>query len=359
MAKQWRNAVVGVGVVGEWHVRILKQMAETSKTAGLVAVCDIDVEKAKKALAKNGLEHVPVYADEKELLEKSDCEVVHICTPSGNHQDPASMALQAGRHVIVEKPMEIRLERIDKVIETAQKTGQRLAGIFQNRWNRANRAMYDAARAGKFGQLTFAASYTPWYRTDQYYRDGGWRGTWALDGGGAIMNQSVHSVDLIQWIAGPVKQVSAYGSSLIHPEIEVEDTLASAVVFENGAYGHIMGSTAMYPGYNVRVEVGGSEGTAVSEAGLKCWKFKGVSKEQEADYIDEINTGRSKNTGGGASPTDVGTELHICNIEHILSSWEAGKDADTSGTEARKAVAIIMALYESAKKGGVPVKVPT
>src|SRR5438045_4866529 len=113
--------------------------------------------------------------------------------------------------------------------------------------------------------MSLAGCYTPWYRSDEYYRDGGWRGTWRLDGGGAMMNQSVHAVDLIQWIAGPVKSVSAYAGSRIHPEIEVEDTLACSLQFVSGAFGVIMGSTAMWPGIAVRIELGGAEGTAVSE----------------------------------------------------------------------------------------------
>ncbi|MFT3786254.1 MAG: Gfo/Idh/MocA family oxidoreductase [Tepidisphaeraceae bacterium] len=356
--KTTKHAIVGVGVIGDWHVRILgKQMQHRSQ---LLAVCDLDVEKAKKSLDKHGLQHVPVFADEKEMLAKvPDIEVVHVATPSGAHADPSILAMEAGKHVIVEKPIEITLPKIDRMLDTAQKRGVRVAGIFQNRWNKANRAIKDAAAAGRFGKITFGGSYTPWYRTDQYYRDGGWRGTWALDGGGAIMNQSVHSVDLLQWIVGPVKQVSAYASSLIHPEIEVEDTLASAVVFENGAYGHLMGSTAIYPGGAVRVEVGGSDGMAVSESGLKVYRFRGDDAAQEADkaLIESINATRSKTTAGGSSPTDLPTDLHQFNIEHILDSWAAGKDADTNGVEARKAVAIIVALYESAKKGGVPVKV--
>jgi UDP-N-acetyl-2-amino-2-deoxyglucuronate dehydrogenase len=354
--KTWKNAIVGVGVIGDWHVSLVKALPQCD----LVAVCDLDEAKAKKSLAKYGLEHVPVYADEKSMLDRhSEIEIVHVCTPSGAHADPAVLAMEAGKHVIVEKPLEITLPKIDRMIETSIKRNVRLAGIFQNRWNPANRALFDAARNGRFGTITFAASYTPWYRTDQYYRDGGWRGTWALDGGGAMMNQSVHSVDLIQWIAGPVKQVSAYASSLIHPEIEVEDTLASAVVFDNGAFGHISGSTAMYPGGAVRVEVGGSDGSAISESGLKMYKFRGDEASQAKDkaFVEATNATRSQTSGGGSSPTDMPHELHYQNITHILDRWEANQDADTSGPEARKAVAIILALYESARKGGTPVMV--
>src|SRR5207253_5562588 len=128
-------------------------------------------------------------------------------------------------------------DRIDQMIETAQRHNVRLAGVFQNRWNEANRALKAAADEGRFGRLAWAGSFTPWYRPDKYYEEGGWRGTWKLDGGGAIMNQSVHSIDLLQWIVGPVKRVSAYASSRIHPKIEVEDTLSPSLEFNNDAYG--------------------------------------------------------------------------------------------------------------------------
>lgn len=353
MAKRWKVAICGVGGVGEWHMSVLKR----SEEAELVAVCDIKPENAQKAINKHGLHHLPVYTDLKKMLDETAVEAVHIATPSGAHMDPAITIMEAGRHVICEKPIEIQLPKIDRMIETAIRKNVRLAGIFQNRWNRANRAIADAAHAGRFGRITYAGSHTPWYRTDQYYRDGGWRGTWALDGGGAIMNQSVHAIDLIQWICGPIRQVSAYGSSLIHPEIEVEDTLAASVLFENGAYGVIMGATSMWPGGPVRIEVGGEKGTAVSENGLQRWRFADEKEEESKAFRERVNAGQTNTTGGGANPQDVPQWMHAENIKHIYKSWEAGKDAETAGPEARKAVAIILALYESAKKGGAPVKV--
>ncbi len=352
MAKKWKCAVVGTGVVGEWHVKLLPQIAN----AELVAICDIDGDKANDKLKKNNLSSIPVFTDQAEMLKKQpDIEVVHICTPSGNHMAPAILAMEAGKNVITEKPMEIQLDRIEKMGEVAKKCGVKIAGIFQNRWNESNRAIKKAADEGRFGTMSFGACYTPWYRTDQYYSDGGWRGTWALDGGGAIMNQSVHAVDLLQWIMGPVKVVSAHASSRIHPAIEVEDTLACALTFKNGAHGVIMGTTAMYPGGGVRIEVGGGDGTAISEGGLRKFSFRDKRPDDEL-LMEKLNTKQST-TGGGASATDVGLDLHCRNIISILESWERGEEAETNPVEARKAVAIILAMYESAKNGGVPIEV--
>ncbi len=353
MPKQWRSAVVGVGTVGSWHCRILGKI-ENNK---LVAVCDKDPEKAKQTLAKIGIENLPIYSDLKEMLTKEQIDVVHVCTPSGDHMSPAITAMEMGKNVICEKPMEIELDRIDKMIAAAKKNNVKLAGIFQNRWNTANAALKQAAVEDRYGRVSFAGCYTPWYRTDEYYREGGWRGTWKLDGGGAIMNQSVHAVDLLQWIAGPIKSVSAYMGTRIHKEIEVEDTLTCSVQFESGAFGVIVGTTAMYPGISVRIEIGGENGTAVTEygQGLRTYKFRTPKPEDESTIKScAPSTGVS---GGAASNVDVALDLHARNISNILEAWERGEEAETNGPEARKAVAIILAMYESAKNGGQAVAV--
>src|ERR1700722_17822403 len=218
MPKIWQVAVVGTGVIGEMHVKLLSQMPNFK----LVALCDKRPGRGPEVLAKYKITDVPVYEDQATMQAKHKLDAIHLATPSGDHMGPAVLAMEAGINVVCEKPMEIELGRIDAMTACAAKNKVRIAGIFQNRWNDANRAIKAAADEGRFGTLSYAASFTPWYRDDKYYRDGGWRGTRKLDGGGAIMNQSVHSIDLLQWIAGPVKRVSAYGSSRIHPEIGVE-----------------------------------------------------------------------------------------------------------------------------------------
>jgi UDP-N-acetyl-2-amino-2-deoxyglucuronate dehydrogenase len=351
MARKWRSAVVGTGVVGEWHCRVLNRLDDVE----FVSVCDILPGQGEKALGKSNIVGPKVYTDLQQMLKSEKLDIVHVCTPSGNHLEPVVECMKAGVNVICEKPLEIKPDRIDRMIEAADKYKVKLAGIFQNRWNRANRLLHDAAQKGRFGTIGFAGCATPWYRTDQYYRDGGWRGTWALDGGGAIMNQSVHAVDLLQWIAGPVKTVSAYASSRIHPEIEVEDTLACALTFESGAHGTIMGATSMYPGYGVRVEIGGSNGSAVSENGLKHWRFADES-EEDKKMIETLRA-RAEASRAGSSNVDQGIGLHILNVKAIHESWERGEEAETNGPEARKAVAIIVAMYESAAKKGQPIEV--
>lgn len=379
MSRQWKCAVVGTGVVGEWHVRTIPNLPN----AKLVAVCDIDPAKSAAALEKNKLTGIPQYTDLAQMLRKEDIEVIHLCTPSGAHMEPAITAMQAGKNVMCEKPLEIHTDRIDRMIETADRHKVRLAGVFQNRYNEANRALKAAADEGRFGRIAWAGSFTPWYRPDKYYEDGGWRGTWKLDGGGAVMNQSVHSIDLLQWIVGPVKTVSAYASSRIHPKIEVEDTLSASLVFQNGAFGTILGSTAMFPGQPPKIEVGGENGMAISQNGLAIWKFRderpgdadlrnrlspppadGVAARIKAHGGDELYNQifatagiQTKSSGGGSSNTDVPLDLHGRNMHAILTAWDENRDAETYGPEARKAVAIIQAMYESVRKGGMAVEV--
>jgi predicted dehydrogenase len=341
-------------MVGSTHVRVIPQM----KSAKLVALCDHHPDRAVEAMRKAEVPaaDVPVFRELDEMLRSVDVDVVHLATPSGTHRDIAIAAMAAGKHVICEKPLEIKTERVDAMIAAAQKHGVRLAGVFQNRWNEANRALKAAAEEGRYGTLSWAGCFTPWYRTDKYYQDGGWRGTWAMDGGGAVMNQSVHAIDLLQWIAGPVARVSAYAGSRIHPTIEVEDTLSCSLRFASGAFGTILGSTALYPGQPARVEIGGANGTGISENGLKVFKFRD-ERPADAELLARLAP-QAKATGtAAANPADIGSNLHRRNLEAILGAWAENRDAETSGPEARKAVAIVEAMYESARLDGAPVDV--
>jgi UDP-N-acetyl-2-amino-2-deoxyglucuronate dehydrogenase len=337
--------------VGEWHVRTIPKLPNCQ----LVAVCDLETAKGRKALEKSNLT-APVYTNLEEMFAKEKIDVAHICTPSGEHKGPALHAMREGKSVIVEKPMEIHPDRIDEMVDASKKYGVKLAGIFQNRWNDANCAIRDARIEGRFGKIAWAGSFTPWYRPDDYYEKVSWRGTWKIDGGGAVMNQGVHQVDLIQWVVGPIKTVSAFASSRIHAKIETEDTMTCAMQFESGAYGTFVSTTAMWPGGPTRLEIGGEFGTAVSENGLKRFEFR-ETRPQDKELLERLNPNRAKDTGGGKSATDVGLDLHGRNMMHIYEAWDKGEEADTSGPEARKAVAIVHAMYESVRKNGTPVDV--
>jgi len=354
MARQWRCAVVGTNTVGKTHVQVIPRL----ENATLVAVCDQTPRKAHAALERAGRQGVTVYEDLMRLLDVEQIDVLHVATPSGNHEEHCAAAIERGIHVICEKPLEIQLDRIDRLIEAADKRSVRIATIYQNRWNEANRAIKQAADEGRFGKLAWAGCFTPWYRPDKYYDESAWRGTWKLDGGGAIMNQSIHNIDLLQWIAGPVKNVSAYAGSRIHPRIETEDAASCALEFENGAFGTIVGTTAMFPGMPARFEIGGENGSAVQENGLKLFKFRDERPEDQ-ELARRLGPMPPPSAGASvaASAAAMGMELHARNIAAILAAWEQGREAETSGLESRKAVAIVLAIYESVRTGGSPVPV--
>ncbi|HTL31271.1 MAG TPA: Gfo/Idh/MocA family oxidoreductase [Tepidisphaeraceae bacterium] len=358
MSKQWKCAVVGAGTVGRSHVRLIPQLPAVAK---LAAVCDHVPTRAEGELDRNHLEGVPVYEDIAQMLkERPEIEVIHLATPSGEHLDSALIAIEAGKHVICEKPLEINLDRVDQMINAAKNKGTRIACIFQGRWKDENRAIKQAAVDGRFGKISWAGSFTPWYRPDKYYEEVNWRGTWKLDGGGAVMNQGIHAIDLLQWIVGPVKSVSAYGGNRIHAKIETEDTMSAALEFENGAFGSIVCSTAMFPGMPTRVEIGGQNGTAVSENGLKVFSFHD-RKPSDHELVEKLGPqakpAPTPFSGAQANPAAISGDLHGRNISAILSAWANGQEAETNGPESRKPVAIVVAMYESARNGGAAVKV--
>jgi predicted dehydrogenase len=206
-----------------------------------------------------------VYDTVEQLCADPAVKLVSICTASGAHLEPGLLAARAGKHVIVEKPLEVTVARCDQLIEACHKAGVVLSTIFPSRFHAASRRVKAAVDAGRFGRLTLGDADVKWYRTQQYYDSGAWRGTWALDGGGALMNQAIHSVDLLLWMMGPVQQVTAYTATLAHENIEVEDVATATVQFKNGALGVIQASTAVYPGMLKRIEIHGSRGSAIIE----------------------------------------------------------------------------------------------
>jgi len=347
--KVWRCAVLGAGLAGEWHIRVLPVLPN----ARFVAVCDMNRARAEAVLQKANASGVTVYDSLDDMLACEQIDVLHVCTPSGAHHRFVTRALEAGISVISEKPLEVRLDRIDDMIRLAAERGQRIACIYQNRFDESNRVIRDAAHEGRFGRITWAGSFTPWFRPPKYYEDGGWRGTWEFDGGGAVMNQSIHSIDLLQWMVGPIRRVSAYAAQRLHTRIEVEDTLSCAVEFENGAMGTIVGSTAMYPGSPARIEISGENGTAVSEEGLRRLSFR-EEQPQDKRSLDDFAPAAQQAAGRSIERKVL---LHRRNIESILGAWSEGREADTCAAEARKAVAIVVAMYESAKQRGIPVDV--
>ncbi|TVQ34768.1 MAG: gfo/Idh/MocA family oxidoreductase [Spirochaetaceae bacterium] len=336
--------IVGLGLIAEFHARAIA----AAEGARLAACMSRDPGKAARFAQTHGGR---AYSSVDALVRDPDVAVVCVCTPSGVHLESALAAIEAGRHVVVEKPLEITLERCDQMIEAATRRGVQLAGVFPSRFHDVARVTRQAVDAGRLGRLALANAYVKWYRSQEYYDGGGWKGTQRYDGGGALMNQSIHAIDLLQWLAGPVESVHALTATLAHERIEVEDTAVAVLRFANGALGSIEGATSVFPGFYKRIELLGAEGSiALEEEDIVVWRF---ADEHPDDDRVRRRFGQATHTGGGASdPAAIGFHGHQRQFEDLLRVLNGSQAKPlVDGEEARKSVAIILSIYESARNG--------
>ena len=300
--------------------------------------------------------HCRIYDDLDAMLEHPGLDVVCVCTPSGAHLEPSVQAAEAGKHVVVEKPLEITLPRCDAIIEACDRSGVRLCTIFPSRFSAANVRLKEAIDVGRFGRLTLGDTYVKWWRSQQYYDSGGWRGTWELDGGGALMNQSIHNVDLLQWLMGDVDTIMAQTALLAHERIEVEDTAVAALRFKNGALGVIEAATSAYPGLLKRTEIHGDRGSArVEQDDITLWEFQ--EKVPSDAMIHAAMAGASGFKAGASDPRGITHIGHGDQLRDFLQAIDEHRPPLVDGREGRKSVEIIRAIYLSAKTGQA-VKLP-
>ena len=347
--KTWNFGIVGAGLIADFHAKAIADIPN----AKLSACCDKIPDRANKLADKYNARAFESY---EEMLKSDNVDIVTIATPSGLHMEPVIAAAEAGKHVICEKPLEITLERIDAMVEAHQKSGTVLGGVFQNRFTEAQTALREAINSGRFGVITYAAVFVPWWRTDEYYKDS-WHGTWKLDGGGALMNQSIHMIDMLCDLMPPIESIQAFVGTLGHPQIEAEDTAVAVLRFTpppsgpaatGGALGIIYGTTASYPGQFKRFEITGTKGTVVYlEDSFTVWQF---ADERKGDEQIRKRFGQVKGLGGVADPAAITHENHTRNFKAFIKALESGGDFSLSGTEARKAVEVILAIYKSAKE---------
>lgn len=335
--------IIGCGVIAPWHVAGIKG----SSNARLVAVCDIIPEKAEKLAAENG--NPRVCTDHRKLLEDPEVQAVCVCTPSGLHAKVGIDAAQAGKHVLSEKPIDITLENIDAFIAETKKAGVNLGCIFQRRTQPLWIAVHDAVQGGKLGKMVLADAYIKYYRSQEYYDSAGWRGTWEMDGGGALMNQGVHCVDLMRWIAGPPSTIYARCDHLVR-KIEVEDTAVAAITYASGAFGVLEGTTSVWNAPGHRLEFHGEKGNILLE-GERIVKWETEDGEGAPELVDPQAGSAS------ANPVDIGKEGHRRQISDFAASIMEGRQPMIPGEEARGAVEFILAIYESSRRGQ-PVKLP-
>lgn len=330
-------AIVGAGVISDFHAKAITAHNE----AELIAVCDIEIEKAEK-LAEKYASSAKVYTNYEEMFARESIDIVSICVPSGNHAEVAIAAATARIHILCEKPLDITAEKMTEMIDAARNNNVKLGGVYQRRTLEAAIITRKAIQEGKLGKLVLGDAYLKYYRSPEYYKSAGWRGTWELDGGGALMNQGVHGIDLIQWIVGDIESVFAYAAPLVR-DIDVEDTAVIVVKYKNGAFGVIQGTTSVYPGQETRFEIHGEKGTIIfGDSGIKQWNM--IDNNEGPPQV-------TNQEGGSNDPKSISNQGHYIFVDDIIQAVREDRDPLVSGEEARKAVDLILAIYESARTG--------
>ncbi len=338
-------AIVGCGMIARFHARALREVPD----AQVRALVSRRRDNACRLAESEGLT-CDAYTELRPALARPDIDVVIVTTPSGAHLEPAVAAADAGKHVVVEKPLEITVERCDRIIAACDRAGVKLCTIFPSRFSDANVVLKRAVEAGRFGRLTLAETACKWWRPQSYYDQGGWKGTRALDGGGALMNQAIHNVDLLIWLMGPVREVTGFTATLAHERIEVEDTAVGCLRFASGALGVIQATTSVYPGLPKTVAVHGDHGTVVVEQDdILRWD---LTPETAEDVAVRVRFARKTGASGGASdPAAISHEGHARQLADFVQAIRANGTPLVDGREGRRSVEVIRALYESAASG--------
>lgn len=343
MDKRLKFGIVGCGVIGDTHAAAISSLPD----AELVAVADSMPDRAERLAEKYGIRAYPAL---EQMLVREDLDVVNVCTPSGMHGEHACAVMRSGRHVIVEKPMEISLPAIEQMLRAQREAGVKMSVISQHRFDAATRRAHALIRDGALGRLVLGNVQIPWWRSQEYYDSGAWRGTRELDGGGILMNQSIHSIDLLQWLMGRVKSVFAYIDTLVH-EMPTEDVAVAVLRFESGALGTIAATTGAYPGVITRVEVFGDAGSVVIENDrLALVRLQ----DEEAEAAATAQTdGEEQQTGGGTAqnPAALSGDSHAAQIADMIRAIREDGTPAVDGEAGRRPVEIILAIYESARTG--------
>ncbi len=337
-----RFGIIGGGMIGPFHAEAISQLDD----AELIGVATTREKTAKPFAEKFGVK--AWYTDYRKLLQRDDIDVVNICTPPFLNEEITTSAAKEGKHVLVEKPIAINLRQADRMIEACQRAGVKLGVIFQSRFNKDVKRIKEAIDKGDFGKLIMADAYIKWFRTQEYYDSGAWRGTWDKEGGGALINQAIHTIDLLQWFIGEVDSLYAFIDTTIH-KIEVEDVVVAALRFKNGAMGVIEGSTAIYPGMQRKMEIHGEKGMVIFEGDeIKLWDF--VGQEKEGKEEEKVRGLEDKKLGDTSSdPTHHSVENHKLQIKDFVEAIRKDTEPFVNGLEGRKALEIVRAIYKSAK----------
>ena len=341
-----RHAIVGCGVIGPVHAEAVIQ----HPAAELVAVCDVLMDRAEACAARYGGRP---YTDFAEMLERERPDSVSICTPHHNHAEVAVRCLEAGVHVLCEKPLDARIEAMDRMIESARRTGRILAGVFQHRFDPVNVAIKQAIDEGAFGRVLNAGATIRCMRREAYYRSADWRGTWAGEGGAVLINQAIHSIDMMQWLAGRVRSVSGKFANLTHEGvIEAEDVASASLEFESGALGTIEATSSSYKDFDAGVHVYGTKGSVRLATG---WPNEVIALDMESEaearqLRDRLQAAAQEEAAPTVGKACYGNS-HARQIEDFIEAVRDGRPPRVSAESARHPVEIVLAVYESGRTG--------
>ncbi|MDA2806859.1 Gfo/Idh/MocA family protein [Nocardiopsis suaedae] len=348
--------IIGCGSIGGFLGRLLSRRdPELAARARLVGVAARDAASAGPLAAELGCAPHSTAG----LLARADVDAVVVCTPSGTHAGIGEAALEAGKHVLVEKPVDVSPEAAERLVTAARRKGAVLGVVSQHRFDPAVRLARSAIEAGELGRLTSVMIDVPWWRSQSYYSSGTWRGTWDLDGGGALMNQAVHAVDVAQWLAGPVVEASAFTGLMAHRDIEVEDTVAASLRFASGALGTLLATTAAYPGRTAGIAVNGDRGSVVVDDDELAWFHTAREGDRardygafgdgdrSAEYAAELERDRTRDRNG------LLYQPHRDQLADFCDAVREGRRPLVDGEDGRRAVDAVAAVYASARTGTV------
>lgn len=344
-----RFAIVGCGVIHGTHVEAIQKLSEDAE---LVAVCDEAPDVANTTAQKHG---VSAFTDLATMLREARFDVLNVCTPSGLHAKHGVLGATAGKHIVCEKPIDISLPAADALINACRTNNVKLEVISQSRHAEGIRQLRQWLDEEKLGRVCYGEATIKWYRSQAYYDSGGWRGTWALDGGGSLMNQGVHYADQLRWAMGPVRSVAATMATLAHERIEVEDVVSASIEFQSGAVGTLTASTACFPGYSTTLEVYGTKGSVKIESGK-------IKHAQFVEGTEEVGLygGKAKKaeapadataTQGAADPKAISNSGHIAHIKDLIDAVRDDREPFMNGPEGRNALELILGIYQSARTG--------
>jgi predicted dehydrogenase len=329
--------IVGAGIIAAVHADAIAMLPD----ARLVAVTDVAAGAARDLAAARGCAAEPSLDD---LLARRDVDVVCVCVPSGLHAEVGVRAAKAGKHLVVEKPIDVTLEAADRLIAAARQAGVALTVMSQHRFDPGVTKLKRLIDDGALGRLVLGEASTKWYRTQAYYDSAPWRGTWAMDGG-ALLNQGIHYVDLLRWCMGPVTEVTAVCTTAAHA-VEVEDTALAIVRFASGAAGTIMATTAAYPGFPQRLEITGTDGTGTVEDGQLI-----RTALRAAGAAPSPGPAPGQQESAAADPGALDAAVHAAQLADLLAAVDEGREPAVSGASGREALEIVRAVYESSRAG--------